>query len=235
MRSTSSLDNPEDELMVIFCSLLVARSLAVTLRMPLASISNVTSTCGTPRGAGGMPTSWNTPNRRLSFAMARSPWKTLISTEVWLSAAVENTSLLRVGMVVLRSISFVNTPPSVSIPSDSGVTSSNRTSLTSPPSTPPCTAAPTATTSSGFTPWCGSFRNRSRTIFWTLGVRVDPHPQGPEDRARSEEHTSELQSRSDLVCRLLLEKKTLHGQGLLRLSEIATTPPERPLHLLGTS
>src|SRR2546428_5015874 len=27
-------------------------------------------------------------------------------------------------------------------------------------------------------------------------------------RRRSEEHTSELQSRSDLVCRLLLEKKT---------------------------
>src|SRR5438034_5291056 len=27
------------------------------------------------------------------------------------------------------------------------------------------------------------------------------------DRARSEEHTSELQSHSDLVCRLLLEKK----------------------------
>src|SRR2546421_3441844 len=27
------------------------------------------------------------------------------------------------------------------------------------------------------------------------------------DRFRSEEHTSELQSRSDLVCRLLLEKK----------------------------
>src|ERR671926_1719313 len=28
--------------------------------------------------------------------------------------------------------------------------------------------------------------------------------------ARSEEHTSELQSHSDLVCRLLLEKKTTH-------------------------
>src|SRR2546428_6275432 len=28
---------------------------------------------------------------------------------------------------------------------------------------------------------------------------------------RSEEHTSELQSRSDLVCRLLLEKKKLHA------------------------
>src|SRR5438034_7150290 len=29
----------------------------------------------------------------------------------------------------------------------------------------------------------------------------------PEARCRSEEHTSELQSHSDLVCRLLLEKK----------------------------
>src|SRR5450432_4378584 len=29
-------------------------------------------------------------------------------------------------------------------------------------------------------------------------------------RERSEEHTSELQSRSDLVCRLLLEKKKLN-------------------------
>src|SRR5260221_3610846 len=28
---------------------------------------------------------------------------------------------------------------------------------------------------------------------------------------RSEEHTSELQSHSDLVCRLLLEKKEFHG------------------------
>src|SRR2546428_10276764 len=30
-----------------------------------------------------------------------------------------------------------------------------------------------------------------------------------ENTIRSEEHTSELQSRSDLVCRLLLEKKTI--------------------------
>src|SRR2546430_3462871 len=35
------------------------------------------------------------------------------------------------------------------------------------------------------------------------------HPlrQGGTPRARSEEHTSELQSQSNLVCRLLLEKK----------------------------
>src|SRR5205085_6124784 len=34
--------------------------------------------------------------------------------------------------------------------------------------------------------------------------RRSPAPLGPE---RSEEHTSELQSQSNLVCRLLLEKK----------------------------
>src|SRR5690349_23128907 len=34
-----------------------------------------------------------------------------------------------------------------------------------------------------------------------------PIPLGPEPEPRSEEHTSELQSRRDLVCRLLLEKK----------------------------
>src|SRR5687768_18172836 len=32
-------------------------------------------------------------------------------------------------------------------------------------------------------------------------------PSPPPERARSEEHTSELQSRLHLVCRLLLEKK----------------------------
>src|SRR5260221_2935455 len=32
---------------------------------------------------------------------------------------------------------------------------------------------------------------------------------------RSEEHTSELQSHSDLVCRLLLEKKKIHKQKLM--------------------
>src|SRR5216683_1791179 len=43
-----------------------------------------------------------------------------------------------------------------------------------------------------------------------------PGPSRPNRLARSEEHTSELQSRSDLVCRLLLEKKKntlLHTTG----------------------
>jgi len=47
-----------------------------------------------------------------------------------LSAAVEKICDREVGIVVLRSISFVKTPPSVSMPRDSGVTSSRRTSLT---------------------------------------------------------------------------------------------------------
>ena len=62
-------------------------------------------------------------------------------------------------MVVFLSISFVNTPPSVSIPSDNGVTSNNKTSFTSPLHTPPWIAAPIATTSSGLTPLFGSFPN----------------------------------------------------------------------------
>src|SRR5690242_21405444 len=47
-----------------------------------------------------------------------------------------------------------------------------------------------------------------------LGVRLrrrqrrpDPRVVGGRDAARSEEHTSELQSHVNLVCRLLLEKK----------------------------
>src|SRR5690349_22811274 len=40
-------------------------------------------------------------------------------------------------------------------------------------------------------------------VWKLLGLRRE----GPPTRWRSEEHTSELQSRRDLVCRLLLEKK----------------------------
>ena len=121
--------------MVMFCCLPVALSCADTFRMPLASMSNVTSICGTPRGAGGMPTRWNLPSVRLSRAIGRSPCSTWTSTDVWLSAAVVNVSLFLVGIVVLREMSVVITPPSVSMPSDSGVTSSRTTSFTSPVST----------------------------------------------------------------------------------------------------
>ena len=66
------------------------------------------------------------------------------------------------------------TPPLVSRPSDSGVTSSSTTSVTLPVSTAPWMAAPTATTSSGLTPLCGSLPKISLTICWTRGIRVEP-------------------------------------------------------------
>src|SRR5690625_6382690 len=45
------------------------------------------------------------------------------------------------------------------------------------------------------------------------GMSLDPpSSRRPADRSlRSEEHTSELQSRGQLVCRLLLEKKKMRG------------------------
>src|SRR5690349_22765439 len=47
---------------------------------------------------------------------------------------------------------------------------------------------------------------RARPIPRTPRARRTSRPAGAA-RKRSEEHTSELQSRRDLVCRLLLEKK----------------------------
>src|SRR5574340_1463580 len=55
------------------------------------------------------------------------------------------------------------------------------------------------------------------TLFRSVPLAIDlarhvsrPHTRGP---ARSEEHTSELQSPKDLVCRLLLEKKKKRKNG----------------------
>src|SRR2546430_8419375 len=45
---------------------------------------------------------------------------------------------------------------------------------------------------------------------------------------RSEEHTSELQSQSNLVCRLLLEKKTISEASLARTSCTTTISPPHP-------
>src|SRR5439155_26179593 len=46
---------------------------------------------------------------------------------------------------------------------------------------------------------------RPRVVVAARGFILEPGLDGPV--ARSEEHTSELQSRGHLVCRLLLEKK----------------------------
>ena len=87
---------------------------------------------------------------------------------------MEKPSDLEVGIVVLRSIKGVRTPPMVSIPRVSGVTSRSKISLTSPCKTPPWIAAPTATTSSGFTPCIGSLPKMDLTFSITAGIRVIP-------------------------------------------------------------
>jgi hypothetical protein len=68
--------------------------------------------------------------------ISRSPWSTWIGTNGWLSTLVVKTSPRSVGTVVLRGISRVNTPPPVSTPIDSGVTSSRSTSSISPLNAP---------------------------------------------------------------------------------------------------
>src|SRR3989440_1473552 len=62
------------------------------------------------------------------------------------------------------------------------------------------------------------------------GAEVAQH-QVMNDERRSEEHTSELQSRSDLVCRLLLEKKKIrrlnslrYGKGTALVHDLVTNP-----------
>ena len=87
----SSSDMRPESSMVMDCALPVSRSFADTVRMPFASMSNVTSICGTPAGARLMPFSLNVPMDLLSFAMGRSPCSTWISTLIWNAAAVLNT------------------------------------------------------------------------------------------------------------------------------------------------
>src|SRR5699024_12211349 len=61
-------------------------------------------------------------------------------------------------------------------------------------------SAPTGLTASGFHP--------DSCSIWAASKSTDsPDVAAASSRSRSEEHTSELQSRFDLVCRLLLDKK----------------------------
>src|SRR2546430_10096909 len=64
----------------------------------------------------------------------------------------------------------------------------------------------------------GTLRKRSCLLGCLRGIRTGL-------LARSEEHTSELQSQSNLVCRLLLEKKKCREkQRALRARAILSTP-----------
>src|SRR5260221_1434764 len=94
-------------------------------------------------------------------------------------------------------------------------------------------------------PLCGTIGRVCRTDWRaakdgapTVSVRISFYMARPmyrfavPDTVRSEEHTSELQSHSDLVCRLLLEKKkkkvvylhhgTIHGHVLYPVRQMST-------------
>src|SRR2546430_10970740 len=91
---------------------------------------------------------------------------------------------------------------------------------------------------------------RSTLFPYTTLFRSAPHHRAPRigprlgdaqrDRAeRSEEHTSELQSQSNLVCRLLLEKKTHNIPAVATPHRVHTThrptitfphAPDAPTH-----
>src|SRR2546430_11364956 len=60
--------------------------------------------------------------------------------------------------------------------------------------------------------------NRCRQFgeFRSNGGKIRLMAQCAEKTSRSEEHTSELQSQSNLVCRLLLEKKQSHSTRCVR-------------------
>src|SRR5438874_10166596 len=60
-------------------------------------------------------------------------------------------------------------------------------------------------------PYTTLFRSRRpEAVAGVLATQAGPPP--PAEKYRSEEHTSELQSRRDLVCRLLLEKKKTQNE-----------------------
>src|SRR3989442_4188502 len=72
-------------------------------------------------------------------------------------------------------------------------------------SPPPPTARPPAAGAAARL--LGDRRRPRRQRLPALAATGDPTRAGRAGAARSEEHTSELQSRPHLVCRLLLEKK----------------------------
>src|SRR2546430_16619331 len=61
-------------------------------------------------------------------------------------------------------------------------------------------------------PYTTLFRSEFDPLPEGFGARVE---QLVNDELRSEEHTSELQSQSNLVCRLLLEKKKVEAANCL--------------------
>ena len=78
------------------------------------------------------------------------------------------------GILEFRGINTSISPPIVSMPRLSGVISSSKKSLLLPARISACTAAPSATTSSGFTLSFTGLPKKSPTAFFTAGTLVLP-------------------------------------------------------------
>src|SRR5260221_3723626 len=75
-----------------------------------------------------------------------------------------------------------------------------------------------------------NFRSLARRVAMSSGAarsrtRRKRRSSGRASSKRSEEHTSELQSHSDLVCRLLLEKKKKRSSAAPAYTQWQTTVP----------
>ena len=129
-----------------------------------------------PATIGGMPRSSKRASERQSDTSSRSPCTTWMAIAVWPSLKVVKSCARAVGMVLLRGMMRSTSPPMVSSPSESGITSSSSSS--SAPALPASAlawmAAPSATTSSGFRLVSGVRPNSSPTAACTRGMRVEP-------------------------------------------------------------
>ena len=139
--------------MVMLCSLPVPRSLADTWTMPFAVDVELNLNLRHAAGRGSDAGQLEAAQRlivgsHLALALQH------VNLNSWSGRRQRwrRSATFRSGWRCCGRSDWVNTPPIVSMPRLSGVTSIRTTSLTSPPITPPCMAAPTATHSSGLMP-----------------------------------------------------------------------------------
>ena len=152
MRAMSSSPRPYDGLTVTAASTPEVSSRADTASRPSASTWNVTRMRAAPAAIGGIPRSSKRASERQSLMRSRSPCTTWIAIAVWPSLKVVNSCARDTGIVELRGTIFSASPPIVSRPSESGITSSSSQSSPAarlPARTLAWIAAPSATAWSG--------------------------------------------------------------------------------------
>ena len=176
MAAICSSLRPYDGLTSMRASTPVVCSRALTVSSPSASTVKVTRMRAAPAAIGGMPRSSKRARLRQSATKSRSPCTTCKASAVCPSLNVVKSCAMAVGMVVLRGTMRSTSPPMVSMPSDSGMTSSSSKSPSGllPASWFAWMAAPSATTSSGFRLTSGGWPNNASTARRTTGMRVEP-------------------------------------------------------------